>query len=103
MRNTLIAGVAAIALLVGGGLRAQDNEPTSATGCLQAGAAAGRYVLVLDDRVKYQVEAAEDVKLADHENHRVELTGALDKSAAEPVIKTTALKMVVASCEAAAQ
>jgi hypothetical protein len=103
MRHTLIVGVTAIALTTAGsGLRAQDKEPTTATGCMRA-VADGKYALVLDDGAKYQVEPGDDVKLVDHENHRVELTGELDKSATEPVLKAKALKMVAASCEPAAQ
>lgn len=48
----------------------------------------------------YQVQPAENVELPPHTNHRVELTGTVEKSETDAVVKATALKMVADSCEA---
>jgi hypothetical protein len=109
MRRTLIAGLVVLTLALGGVAIAQQPpeastqpETTTITGCLKAGTNTGQFVLVLGDGKQYQVQAAEGVEgldLAAHENHRVELTGTLDKDATDPVLKATALKMVATSCE----
>jgi hypothetical protein len=56
-------------------------------------------VLVADDKQTYHVQPNEGVELAAHANHRVELTGTIEKSETQAVLKTEALKMVAASCE----
>jgi hypothetical protein len=106
MRRTLIAGLAALALTVGGAVAAQQPpegssqpESTTVAGCLKAGTNSGEFVLVIEEGKQYQVQAAEGVELGPHENHRVEVTGTLDKSGADPVLKATSVKMVAASCE----
>jgi hypothetical protein len=78
---------------------AQEQETTIA-GCLQASTNPGGFVLVADDKQTYQVQAAENVELAPHANHRVEVTGTVEKSEDNNVLKATALKMVESSCEA---
>jgi len=78
---------------------AQVEEVTIA-GCLQIGPNSGEFILVADDKQTYQVHAAENVELASHADHRVELTGAVEKSDAMSSIKATTLKMVATSCEA---
>ena len=109
MRRILIAGLVAFTFALGAVAVAQQpaeggtqSETTTVAGCLKAGTDAGQFVLVLGDGKQYQVQAAEGaegVDLAAHENHRVELTGTLDKNATDPVLKATALKMVATSCE----
>lgn len=78
---------------------ARQAQEATVAGCLQAGADAGDFVLVTDDKETYQVEAAEGVELAPHTNHRVELTGMIDKGELSALIKATMLKMVAGSCE----
>jgi hypothetical protein len=106
MRRTLIAGLAALALTVGGAVAAQQPpegssqpETTTVTGCLKAGTNSGEFVLTVEDGKQYRVQAAEGVELGPHENHRIEVTGTLDKSGTEPVLKATAVKMVATSCD----
>jgi hypothetical protein len=77
---------------------AQAEEVTIA-GCLQTGADEGEFTLTADDKQTYQVQAADGVELAPHANHRVELTGSVDKSDTGAVLKATALKMMAESCE----
>ena len=78
---------------------AQAGEVTIA-GCLQRGANDGEFMLVGDDKQTYQVQAAESVALPPHANHRVELTGTLEKNETSSILKASALKMVADSCEA---
>ena len=78
---------------------AQEQETTIA-GCLQTSTNPDGFVLVADDKQTYQVQAAENVELAPHANHRVEVTGTVEKSEDNNVLKATALKMVESSCEA---
>ena len=106
MHRTLIAGLAALALTVGVAVAGQQppegspqTESTTLTGYLKAGTTSGQFVLVVEDGKQYLVQAAEGVELAPHENHRIEVTGTLDKSATDPVLNVTSLKMVAASCE----
>jgi hypothetical protein len=56
--------------------------------------------LVTDEKQTYQVQGGERVELAPHVNHRVELTGTIEKSETSALVKATALKMVASSCEA---
>lgn len=108
MRRILIAGLAALALTVGGAVAAHQppegtNQPesTTVTGCLKAGTNSGEFVLIIEEGKQYQVQAAEGVELGPHENHRIEVTGTLDKSGTDPVLKATAIKMVATSCDPA--
>lgn len=57
-------------------------------------------MLVADDKQTYHVQAAENVELAPHANHRVEITGTIEKGENNNVPNATALKMVESSCEA---
>jgi hypothetical protein len=77
---------------------AQQPEETTVTGCLQAGANTGEFVLVNDEKTTYQVHAAEGVEIAPHVNHRVELTGTIEKTESSMIFKAKALKMVSTSC-----
>ena len=77
---------------------AQQTEDTTVVGCLQAGANTGEFVLVNDEKTTYQVRAAEGVEIAPHLNHRVELTGTIEKTESSMIFKATALKMVSTSC-----
>lgn len=87
--------VAALASVAGISIAAQ-TEPQTIAGCLQK--ADTQFVLVAASE-RYQVEAGAGVELAPHVNHRVELTGTVEKSDAGAVIKATALKMVADSCQ----
>lgn len=78
---------------------AAQVEETTVAGCLQPGSNDGEFVLVADDKQTYQVQPAEGVEIAPHANHRVELTGTVEKNETSSVLKATALKMVASSCE----
>ena len=77
---------------------AQQPEESTIAGCLQAGSNEGEFVLVNDEKTTYQVQAAEGVEVAPHVNHRVELTGTVEKTESSLIIKAKALKMVSTSC-----
>jgi hypothetical protein len=79
---------------------ARQAQEATVTGCLQAATNAGDFVLVTDEKETYQLQAAEGVDLASHANHRVELTGIIEKTDASAVLKASALKMIANSCEA---
>lgn len=91
-----VIGVSVAASLQAAG---REQEATVA-GCLQAGTNDGEFVLVTDEKQTYQVQRGEGVELAPHVNHRVELTGTIEKSETSALVKATALKMVASSCEA---
>jgi hypothetical protein len=75
-------------------------EEVTVAGCLQKGSTDGAFLLVADDKQAYQVEPTENVELTPHVDHRVELTGAVERSEATAVLKARALKMVADSCDA---
>lgn len=77
---------------------AQQPAETTIAGCLQAGSNEGEFVLVNDEKTRYQVEATEGVEVAPHLNHRVELTGMVEKTESSLVMKVKTLKMVSDSC-----
>jgi hypothetical protein len=77
---------------------AQQSDETTVVGCLQAGANTGEFVLVNDEKVTYQVQPGEGVEIAPHVDHRVELTGTIEKTESSMIFKAKALKMVSASC-----
>jgi hypothetical protein len=77
---------------------AQQPEESTIAGCLQAGSNEGEFVLVNDEKTTYQVQAAEGVAVAPHVNHRVELTGTVEKTESSLIIKAKAMKMVSTSC-----
>jgi hypothetical protein len=77
---------------------AQQPEESTIAGCLQTGSKEGEFVLVNDEKTTYQVQAAEGVDVAPHVNHRVELTGTVEKTESSVIIKAKALKMVSTSC-----
>ena len=94
---TLLAGVCLIGHSVAA---AGQSEDVTVAGCLQAAAKEGEFALVVDDKVTYQIQPAEGVELAPHANHRVELTGTVEKTETSSILKAKTLKMVAASCEA---
>ena len=57
-----------------------------------------KFVLVNDEKTTYQVHAAEGVEIAPHANHRVELTGTVEKTESTLIFKAKALKMLSTSC-----
>src|SRR5688500_18521558 len=71
---------------------AAQQPETTVTGCLQAGANTGEFVLVNDEKTTYQVNAAEGVEVTPHVNHRVELMGTIEKTESSMIFKTKALK-----------
>jgi hypothetical protein len=77
---------------------AQQPEETAVAGCLQAGSNEGECVLVDDEKTTCRVQAAEGVDVAPHVNHRVELTGTVERPNRIWFMKAKALKMVSASC-----
>ena len=68
----------------------RQSDDSAVAGCLQAGATDGEFVLVVDDKLTYQVQPAEGLDLAPHANHLVELTGTIEKTA------TSAIESVMA-------
>lgn len=94
---SLFVSVSAVGRSLGA---ADQSDDSTVAGCLQAGLKQGEFVLVADDKQTYQLQPAEGVELAPHANHRVELTGAIEKTETTSVLKAKALKMVATSCEA---
>lgn len=94
--------ILALTIVASGGLphAAHQGQQATVTGCLQTGPNAGDFVLVTDEKETYLVQAAEGVDLASHANHRVELTGTIEKTDARSILKASTLKMVASSCEA---
>ena len=80
------------------GAATQPEEITIA-GCVQAGSNEGEWLLTADDKQAYHIQAAEELSVATHLNHRVELTGIVEKSDAASVLKVRALKMLADSCD----
>lgn len=105
VRHLVIAAFSAVVLTGNIGVHAQSPEAgaqaeqTTVIGCLRAGANDGEFVLVTDEQVTYQVQAADDLEVASHVNHRVELTGTVEKRDAVTILKASALTMVATSCE----
>lgn len=100
--HTVLVGFVMLALCANAVVVAQQEAPAQSeemtvAGCLQT--ADEGFVLLTDDKQTYQVQAAEGVEVAPHANHRVELTGTVEKSDTSTVLKATALKMVATSCE----
>jgi hypothetical protein len=98
---TLIVPTLVFAIVPGHSrLAANQSENATVAGCLQAGANEGEFMLVADDKQTYQIQPTEGVELAPHANHRVELTGTIEKTETSSVLKANTLKMVATSCEA---
>lgn len=72
-------------------------QEATVEGCLLAGSAIGEF-LVSTGSERHTVVAGQGVDLAAHVNHRVELTGGLEKGSAGQVFRATAVKMVATSC-----
>ncbi|MGE0362403.1 MAG: hypothetical protein AB7H93_23125 [Vicinamibacterales bacterium] len=80
----------------GGAAAAQS---TTVEGCLGAGARDGEFALAAGaDR--YVVIPAAGVQLAAHLNHKVQLTGAVEKGSTGNVLRASAVKMVSTTCDA---
>jgi hypothetical protein len=77
----------------------RQAQEVSLIGCLKAGEKDGDFVLVINEKETHQVQPGEGVELAPHLNHRVEITGTIDKNEKDSVLKAKALKMVADSCE----
>lgn len=74
-------------------------QATTLEGCLGAGAKDGEFVLAAGaDR--YVVIPAAGVQLAAHLNHKVQLTGAVEKGSTGSVLRASAVRMVSTSCDA---
>ena len=91
LRHT-VSGLMLLALvgsvgLIGHSAAAGQSEDVTVGGCLQAGAKEGEFVLVVDDKITYQIQPAEGVELAPHANHRVELTGTVEKTETSSILK----------------
>ena len=81
-------------------LTEQEQAATvSVTGCLQAGDGEGVVVLTTDDKQSYLVQANDELAVSSHVNHRVELTGTVEKTDSHLVLKVAALMMIASSCE----
>ena len=97
-----ILATLAIATIV---VSARPQEPSTAdgartlAGCLRSGATEGTFNLVVDESQTYAVVPNEGLDVASHVNHRVELTGPVDKTETSAVIRAAALKMIADSCE----
>jgi hypothetical protein len=103
-RHTIIGAVSMVILAVvvvgvSSANAVRQAQEVSLTGCLKAGEKEGDFVLVINEKETHHVQPADGVELAPHLNHKVEITGALEKSETRSVLKATALKMVADSCE----
>jgi hypothetical protein len=105
VRHLAVAAFAVAALIQHVGVHAQSPqagaqaEQTTIIGCLRAGANDSEFVLVNDEQVTYQVQTTNELDLASHLNHRIELTGTVEKTDTATIFKASALKMVATSCE----
>jgi hypothetical protein len=104
-RHALVAFSMAFLLVVSVNLTenaltvAAQPDESIITGCLQRGANDGEFILAADDKQTYRIQPVDGVELAAHANHRVELTGTVEKTETDAVVKASALKMVATSCE----
>ena len=94
-----------VAFVIGFGPSAQAQAPAAApaehamTGCLKAGAAAGKFQLTNLERGPMTVEIAETTaNLTPHVGHKIEITGSRIAGAPGHTMKVTAMKMVAAAC-----
>jgi hypothetical protein len=80
---------------------ASAQQPQTATleGCLLAGSATGEFI-VSTGKERHTAVADQGVDLAAHVNHRVRLTGALEKGKVGEVFRVIALTMVATTCAA---
>jgi len=85
--------------------QAQQQAPAggggehSMTGCLKAGAEAGKFQLTNLERGPMVVEIAETTaNLTPHVGHKIEITGTRIADAPGHTMKVTAMKMVAAAC-----
>ena len=90
---------AAVAVAMSPTTGAAQSEEVTIAGCIKAATTEGQFIFAADDKQAYQIQAAEGVEVAAHLNHRVELTGVVEKKDETAVFKASALKMVAASCE----
>ena len=95
-----LSAVLIIAGLVGCTSAAVDQpEDSMVAGCLQSGTQEEQFVVVADDDQTYQVQPVGGITLAPYVNQRVQLTGTLEKSDAETVVRAKAVNIVAESCE----
>ena len=94
-----------VAFVIGFGPLAQAQAPAggggehSMTGCLKAGAEAGKFQLTNLERGPMVVEIAETTaNLTPHVGHKIEITGTRIADAPGHTMKVTAMKMVAAAC-----
>lgn len=109
MKHVILAGALVLACGLGTTQAAQRSGAPPATdyvsqgttieGCLRAGSAEGEFI-VSTAAERHTVVAGQGVDLAAHLNHRVQLTGAIEKAASGPVFRATALKMIATACAA---
>jgi hypothetical protein len=105
MRHQVIAWAAAA--LIGSGLsqHAQDRTPmqqaqaATVEGCLEKGTRAGEFNLIAADQ-RYLVVPAEGVDLMAHIDHRVQLTGTVERGSTGSVLRASGLKMIAPTCRA---
>ena len=110
--NSLFIGLLSLSLCSGMTFAAQRHKPTDTdknagktvmvTGCLEKGDEAGEYSIKDTDGKAYGLRS-KSVKMADHLNHKVTVTGKVmqnDKEKEEHQhVDVTSLKMVSTSCK----
>ena len=105
VRHLTVAAFAVAALTQHVGVHTQSPEAgtqaeqTTVIACLRAGTNDGEFMLVNDEQLTYQVQASAELDLASHLNHRIELTGTVEKTDTATIFKASGLKMVATSCE----
>lgn len=77
----------------------EQERELSLEGCLWSGSARGEFI-VSTGAERHTAMAAPGVVLADHLNHRVHLTGALEHRALGPVFLVSGVRTLATSCEA---
>ena len=114
--QVLLAGALGLSVTT---MQAQDNQAdrkteaggtVNVTGCLQKGASANAYSITGEDGKSYNLSST-SVKLEDHLNHKVTVTGKTSTDTAakghseststssSPSLTVSSLKMVSASCQ----
>lgn len=108
MTHVLLAGALAVTLGLGSAVAQQGPAPptadyvsqeTTIEGCLRAGSASGEFIVSTASE-RHTVVAAQGIDLGAHADHRVQLTGAVEKGQSGQVFRATAVKMIATSCRA---
>ena len=97
----VVAFVLGVGTLAQAQAQQQQGAPAehSMTGCLRAGADAGKFRLTDLAQGPMTVEIAESTaNLAPHVGHKIEITGMRIADAPGHTMKVTAMKMVAAAC-----